>query len=64
MLRFRRSGFLSGQGVIAVLIWEIGDRVLWVVRAIGFFEWSGGDRCFDLGNRRSGFVGDEGAIAV
>jgi|JFJP01.1.fsa_nt_gi hypothetical protein len=34
---------------------RIGDRVLWVMR---------GDRCLMLRFRRSGFVGDEGAIAV
>ena len=44
------------RGEIAVLmLGEVGDRACGVVR---------GDRCLMLRFRRSGFVGDEGAIAV
>ena len=44
------------RGEIAVLmLGEVGDRACGEVR---------GDRCLMLRFRRSGFVGDEGAIAV
>ena len=53
-------------------MWEMGDRVLWVLRGDRCLMWGIGDRgyegegrsLFGVGNRRSGFVGVEGAIAA
>jgi len=47
MLRFRRSGFVGGEGCDRCLMWEIGDRVL----------GGEGRSLFDVRRKAIGFCG-------
>ncbi|MFN9053996.1 MAG: hypothetical protein ACK5V6_13610 [Pseudanabaena sp.] len=55
MMWIKGDRVLGGEGRSLFCYWEIGDRVLWVVRS---------DRCLILEFRRSGLWVFGGAIAV